>query len=81
MHRLFRRIFTLFTLLGMVWGLISYLLAGNWSYTFSSEMTFLGSDTAFKIFLIYTICIISIPLLTFTVFLIHHFLFKKTLKR
>jgi hypothetical protein len=70
-YRFYNRAFILYTILGMGWGLLAYLLAGNWSFTFSSDGVFRGSDAAFDIFLAYTAFIVSFSLLTFIIFLVH----------
>ncbi len=55
--------------LAIFWGYISYLLSGNWSYTFNStEGVFEGSNKAFYYFITYTyipIIITFVSLLAF----------------
>ncbi len=80
-YRFYKRVFFVFTLLGVAWGGISYLLSGNWTYTFSDDETFRGSERAFNIFLIYTAVVISITLLTFVIFGLHHFIINQKRKR
>ena len=80
-YRFYNRAFWILTLLGLAWGGISYLLAGNWTYTFSNGETFRGSERAFNIFLIYTSFVISITLLTFVIFGIHHLIINQKHKR
>ncbi len=80
-YHFYKRVFFVFTLLGVAWGGISYLLAGNWTYTFSNDETFRGSERAFNIFLIYTAVLISMTLLTFLIFGIHHLIINQKRKR
>jgi predicted tellurium resistance membrane protein TerC len=80
-YHFYKRVFFVFTLLGVAWGGISYLLAGNWTYTFSNDETFKGSERAFNIFLIYTAVVISMTLLTFLIFGIHHLIINQKRKR
>ncbi len=80
-YSFYKRVFFVFTLLGVAWGGISYLLAGNWTYTFSNDEGFRGSERAFNIFLIYTFFVISITLLTFVIFGIHHLIINQKHKR
>ncbi|MBE9518040.1 MAG: hypothetical protein IMY68_05690 [Bacteroidetes bacterium] len=80
-YRFYKGAFFVFTLLGVAWGGISYLLTDNWTYTFSTAETFRGSERTFNIFLIYTSFVISITLLTFVIFGIHHFIINQKHKR
>lgn len=48
----------------ILWILISYLLAGNLTFTFSESRTFQGGQTAMKIFWILNYAIVIIPILT-----------------
>ena len=80
-YRFYKWVFFVFTLLGVAWGGITYLLAGNWTYTFSNEEGFRGSEQAFLIFLIYTAFVISITLLTFVIFGLHHLIINQKRKR
>jgi len=80
-YRFYKRAFFVFTTLGVAWGGISYLLAGNWNYTFSNAESFGGSERAFNIFLIYTSFVISITLLTFVILGIHHLIINQKHKR
>jgi hypothetical protein len=75
-YRFYRRAFSLYTILGLGWGILTYLLSGNWSYTFSSEMIFKGSEAAFNMFLAYTVFTVLLSVLTFIIFLIHHLIIK-----
>ena len=80
-YRYYKRAFLIFTLLGIAWGGISYLLSGNWTYTFSTDEGFRGGDRAFNIFLTYTAFVISLTLLTFVIFGIHHLIINQKHKR
>ncbi len=77
----YKRVFFVFTLLGVAWGGISFLLAGNWTYTFSNDEGFRGSEQAFDLFLTYTAVVISMTLLTFVIFGIHHLIINQKRKR
>lgn len=77
----YKRLFFVFTLLGVAWGGISYLLAGNWTYTFPNDQGFRGSERAFNIFLIYTALVISITLLIFVIFGLHQLIINQKRKR
>lgn len=80
-YRFYNRAFTAFTLLGALWGFVSYLLAGNWTYTFSGNGDFRGSEAAFNIFVGYSAILVVLSLLTFITFLIHHLIIKTKQKR
>lgn len=71
-YRFYRQAFVLYALLGMLWGFVSFQLAGNWAFAFSDQGHFQGSDTAFRIFVSYTAIVGGFSLLTFIIFLIHH---------
>ena len=71
-YRFYRQAFVFYALLGMIWGLVSYQLAGNWAFAFSDQGLFRGSDAAFRIFAAYTAFTGGLSLLTFIIFLIHH---------
>lgn len=80
-YRFYKGAFFVFSMLGVAWGGITYLLAGNWTYTFFNVETFEGSERAFNIFLGYTAFVISITLLTFAIFGIHHLIINQKHKR
>lgn len=50
--------------LSILWILISYLLAGNLTFTFSESRTFQGGQSAMKIFWTLNYAIVIIPILT-----------------
>ena len=50
--------------LSILWILISYLLAGNLSFTFTESKTFQGGQSAMKIFWTLNYAIVIIPILT-----------------
>lgn len=79
-YRFYNRVFWLFTVLALAWGPLSYILAGNWAFTFSNSSGFKGSEQAFSVFLSYTIIVISLTLLTFLIFGIHYLIIKNTKK-
>lgn len=55
-------------ILAFSWGMICYLLSGNWAFNFSNIQEFQGGQTAMKIFWIFTYSVASIPIL---ILLIH----------
>lgn len=71
-YRFYRQAFVLNVLLGILWGPVCFLLAGNWAFAFSDQGIFRGSDTAFRVFVSYTALLGGVSLLTFIIFLIHH---------
>lgn len=75
-YRFYHRTFRLLSLFALSWGLVSYLLAGNWAFIFSEHAGFQGSENAFKIFIYYTGILISLPLLFLLSFGIHHLILK-----
>jgi hypothetical protein len=64
------------TLLGLVWGLVSYLLAGNWSFSFGGSEKFQGSHEAFAVFTFYTAILVSLSLLIILVVGIHQLILR-----
>jgi hypothetical protein len=80
-YRKYNRLFRFLTVLGAAWGLVSFLLAGNWSLTFSSNEGFQGSDAAFDLFIGYTAFVSILSLLSFIIFLIHHLIITLKQKR
>ncbi len=79
-YRFYHRVFLSLSLLSISWGLVSYLLAGNWAYTFSSNSGFKGSEQAFTVFLYYTSILFSLTLLFLIIFGIHHLIIKNKKK-
>ena len=80
-YRFYHRAFILLTLLATPWGLVSYLLAGNWAITFSNSDGFRGSEQAFSVFLYYTAFVISLTLLFIIIFAMHHLIINQKNKR
>lgn len=64
--------------LSVLWILISFILAGNLTFSFSESTTFQGGQSAMKIFWILNYAIVIIPILT----LFSHFILRnlKSLK-
>ena len=79
-YRFYHRAYWMLTLLASLWGLVSYLLAGNWAYTFSNSDGFRGSEQAFSVFIYYTALVISLTLLLLIIFGIHHLIIQKKKK-
>jgi hypothetical protein len=75
-YRFYHRVFLLLSLLSITWGLVSYLLAGNWAYTFVTSSGFKGSEPAYNLFLYFTTILISLTLLFLIIFGIHHLIIK-----
>jgi len=79
-HRFYHRVFLLLSLISLTWGLVSYLLAGNWAYTFVNSGGFKGSEKAFAVFLYFTAILISLTLLFLVIFGIHYLIIKNKKK-
>ena len=79
-YRFYHRVFLLLSLISLTWGLVSYLLAGNWAYTFVNSGGFKGSEQAFTVFLYFTAILISLTLLFLVIFGIHHLIIKNKKK-
>ena len=75
-YRFYHRVFLLLSLLSLTWGLVSYLMAGNWLYTFVNSGGFIGSEKAFDVFHYFTAILISLTLLFLLIFGIHHLIIK-----
>jgi len=75
-YRFYHRAFLLITLLASFWGLLSYLLSGNWTFSFSNTDSFEGSEQAFSVFRYYTAIIISLTIFLLIVFGTHHLIIK-----
>jgi hypothetical protein len=67
----------LLALLALLWPLISYLLAGNWAFNFSSGSEFQGSETAFWLF-VYFSAFLGISLLIWPLLIVGNLLFRKS---
>ena len=64
-------------LLAFLWAPVSYLLAGNPSFTFSEKATFQGGQSAMKIFWYFSYAIVAFPLLLFIMFGSLNLMFRK----
>ncbi len=71
-YRFYHLAFLGLTLFSSLWGVVSFLLAGNWTYTFSNTEKFRGGEQASSVFIYYTGILISLTLLLFIAFGIHH---------
>jgi hypothetical protein len=61
----------------LIWGIVSYVFAGNWQFEFSNESTgFIGSPEAFTWFKFYSLITFLFPIFTTLVFKLIK-LFKK----
>jgi hypothetical protein len=69
--RVFRSINLIIIFLAACWGIVSYFLARNWSYSFSGYAEgFVGSDRAYIVFQQYTIFSVLLPLVFLLMFLL-----------
>lgn len=62
-HRIFRFAFISIIILASLWGLIGFLLANNWAFTFQNHDEFRGSIEASRYFWIYTASLVLFPVL------------------
>ena len=76
-RKIFRYAIMVFVILAALWGPVSYLLAGNWSFTFEQQAGFRGSIKASGYFWKYTIIIVVLTL----VFMLFYFLYMLTEKQ
>ena len=58
-------------LLSISWGVLCYLLAGNWSYSFGQGSSFVGSDMAGKTFWYLNYLTVGLPVVILFVFLFY----------
>lgn len=67
MQRWIRKAFGVLFALGLLWGLVSYGLAGNWSFNFKRQVAFRGSARAGVLFwyMNYFLAIVPIMLVSF----------------
>ncbi len=79
-YRFYHWVFLLLSLLSLSWGLVSYLLAGNWAYTFVNSGGVKGNEQAYTVFLYFTAILISLTLLFLIIFGIHHLIIKNKKK-
>lgn len=66
-HKIFRFVFGSTIIFAFLWGLIGFLLAKNWAFTFQNHDEFRGSIEASRYFWIYTASIVSLPILLFLI--------------
>lgn len=67
-HKIIRIVFGGIVILASIWGLIGYLLAGNWAFTFQNHDEFRGSIEASRYFWICTASLVLLPILLFLIF-------------
>lgn len=79
-YRFYYRVFLLLSLLSICWGLVSYMLAGNWAYVFINSGGFKGSEKTLTVFLYFSAILISLTLLFLVIFGIHHLIIKNRKK-
>ena len=64
--------------LALLWAPICYLLAGNWSFSFSNKETFQGGQAAMRWFWRFSYGIVVVPIVLWVIHLImSHFLLKE----
>lgn len=62
-RRILRFVSGIIVILAFLWGLIGFLLAGNWAFTFQNHNEFRGSIEASRFFWIYTASLVLLPIL------------------
>jgi hypothetical protein len=67
-HRIFGFAFKSIVILAALWGIIGFLLAGNWAFTFQNHEEFRGSIEASKYFWTFTAALVFIPVLLILIF-------------
>ena len=76
--KVFRTINLIIIFIAACWGIVSYFLAGNWSFSFSGYAEgFIGSDRAYLIFQQFTIFSLVLPMVFVPVFLLGKIVIKK----
>lgn len=68
MHQNFALLFKILIVLALLWIPVSYLLAGNLSFTFSEKATFQGGQTAMKIFWYNSGGLVVLPIILWMVY-------------
>ncbi|MHC1732664.1 MAG: hypothetical protein AB9888_11650 [Bacteroidales bacterium] len=79
-HKIIRIAFGSTVILALLWGLIGFLFAGNWAFTFQNHDAFRGGIEASRCFWIFTSTLVLMPVLLFLV-LVLMLLIKKSFKR
>lgn len=64
----FRIALILCIVMSLAWGVAGYVLADNWSYVFTNQEEFRGSDRAAILFFRYTLTVVIIPLISLLVY-------------
>lgn len=75
-YKVYKMVLMGFTLLSLCWGIVSYLLAGNWMFSFGDSEKFQGSPEAFFIFILYTAILVSLSLLILLIHGIHQLIHR-----
>jgi len=72
------RLINLFIILAAIsWGTLSYYLAGNWSFSFGSNIEgFRGSVAAYDVFVLFTLMIVALPIVFLIMFLLGRMISK-----
>jgi hypothetical protein len=79
-HRIIRIVSGSIVVLALFWGLIGFLFAGNWAFTFQNHDEFRGSIEASRYFWIFTATLILLPVLLFLILWLL-LLIKRSFKR
>jgi hypothetical protein len=81
-HRIIKSIFGSIVILAFLWGLIGFLFAGNWAFTFQNHDEFRGSIEASRYFWIFTASLVLLPVILFLInWLLLLLLIKRSFKR
>ncbi len=66
------RLLNIFIILAAIsWGVVSYYLADNWSFSFGNHIEdFRGSVAAYDVFVLFTFTIVALPIVFLVVFLL-----------
>ena len=70
-YKLIRIGFKVCFILAVLWGFVSYFLAGNWYFNFSISDTFQGSTSAYEYFRNYTLIVVILPFIIAIIYALH----------
>ena len=70
-HKLIRLGFKVSFVLAVLWGIVSYYLAGNWYYNFGISESFQGSTEAYGYFRNYTGIVVLLPFAFAFIYALH----------
>lgn len=75
--RLLNNVLTVCVFLGAAWGIVGFLLAGNWGFNFSERESFIGSSSAYVYFWSYTAAVVGVSLFAFIALIIRSLIYFK----